>query len=147
MTQLVMPGHLNARGSLFGGIVVQWIDVAAAVAAMRHAGTNAVTASIDSLEFLAPIRLGDVVLLQAQPNYAGRTSMEIGCRVEAEDPLTHERRYCTKAYLTFVALDRHERPTPVPALIPETEEERRRYQQAKARSEARKSKVRARADE
>ncbi|MGD8862235.1 MAG: acyl-CoA thioesterase [Myxococcales bacterium] len=125
-TQIVMPSHMNAAGSLFGGIVVQWIDVSAAVAAMRHCGCDVVTASIDRLDFLSPIHLGEVVVLQAQVNYAGRTSMEVGCRVQTEDPRTGERRYCTKAYLTFVALDADGEPRPIPPLQPESDEDRRR---------------------
>jgi acyl-CoA hydrolase len=133
MTQIVMPTHTNQRGSLFGGVIVQWIDVSAAVAAMRHAGSNVVTASIDRLDFLSPVNLGDVVLLQAQVNYAGRTSMEVGCRVEVENPITRERRYTTKAYLTFVALDEHNLPVQVPKLVLKTAEERRRFRDARDR--------------
>lgn len=134
MTQIVMPSHMNYRGSLFGGIVVQWVDVCAAVSAMRHAGGgNTVTASIDRLDFLSPIHLGDIVILQSQVNYAGRTSMEIGCRVESEDPVTGARSYCTKAYLTFVALDDSGSPRPIPALSPETKTEERRYRDAEQR--------------
>jgi acyl-CoA hydrolase len=136
-TQIVMPSHMNAAGSLFGGIVVQWIDVCAAVSAMRHAGGNVVTASIDRLDFLSPIQLGDVVILQAQVNYTSRTSMEVGCRVETEDPISGTRRYTTKAYLTFVALDDRSRPRPVPALEPESADEQRRYEQAHRRRQER----------
>ena len=133
MTQIVMPSHLNANGSMFGGIVVQWIDVAAAVAAMRHAGSNTVTASIDGLDFLSPIRLGDVVLLKAQVNYVGRTSMEVGCKVLTEHPGTREQVYTTKAYLTFVALDEQGPPRPVPPLQPQSETEPRRFFAAQQR--------------
>lgn len=134
MTQLAMPGHTNgASGVLFGGILMQWIDVCAGVAAMRHAGGPAVTASIDRLDFLSPVRVGDVVVLQAQVNYAARTSMEVGCRVETEDPRTRARRYTTKAYLTFVAIDADGRPRPVPPVAPMTDEDRRRHREAAAR--------------
>jgi acyl-CoA hydrolase len=134
MTQIVMPGHTNgAAGVLFGGVLMQWIDVCAGVAAMRHAGGAVVTASIDRLDFMVPVKLGDVVLLQAQVNYARRTSMEVGCRVETEDPRTRERRYTTKAYLTFVAIDGATRPRPVPALELETEDDRRRFEAAERR--------------
>lgn len=133
-TQIVMPLHTNgAKGIMFGGVVMQWIDVCAGVAAMRHAGGPVVTASIDRLDFLSPIHLGDVVVLQAQVNYASRTSMEVGCRVETEDPRTRARRYTTKAYLTFVALDSEGEPRPVPPVLPETDDERRRMVQAEAR--------------
>jgi len=134
MTQIVMPGHTNGRaGILFGGVMMQWIDVCAGVAAMRHAGGSVVTASIDRLDFIVPVRLGDVVVLAAQVNYARRTSMEVGCRVETEDPRTRERRYTTKAYLTFVAVDEAGRPRPVPTLELETEQDRRRHGDAEKR--------------
>jgi acyl-CoA hydrolase len=134
MTQIVMPAHTNgAGGVMFGGTVMQWIDVCAGVAAMRHAGGEVVTASIDRLDFLSPIRLGDVVILQSQVNFASRTSMEVGCRVETEDPRTRRRRYTTKAYLTFVALDEAGRPRPVPPVLAETEDEKRRLAEGAAR--------------
>ena len=134
MTQIVMPTHTNgAGGMLFGGVVMQWIDVCAGVAAMRHAGGAVVTASIDRLDFMSPIRVGNIVILQAQVNFAARTSMEVGCRVDTEDPRTRERRYTTKAYLTFVAVDDAGRPRPVPALEADNEADERRQQQAKER--------------
>jgi acyl-CoA hydrolase len=134
MTQIVMPTHTNGLGGvLFGGTLVQWIDVCAAVAAMRHCGGTAVTASIDRLDFLVPIHVGDIVVLQAQVNYAARTSMEVGCRVETEHPRTGKRLYTTKAYLTFVATDAHGRPRPIPPIRPVTREEKRRYVAAEAR--------------
>ena len=93
MTQIVMPTHTNgAAGVMFGGVMMQWIDVCAGVAAMRHAGGRVVTASIDRIDFMHPVHLGDVVVLQAQVNYTGRTSMEVGCRVETEDMSTRSRR-------------------------------------------------------
>jgi acyl-CoA hydrolase len=134
MTQIVMPTHTNGvRGVLFGGVVMQWIDICAGVAAMRHAGGLVVTASIDRLDFLSPIRVGDIVVLQAQVNFVHKTSMEVGCRVETEDPRTRDRRYTTKAYLTFVAVDDAGHPRPVPALVLTTEKERRRHAQAEVR--------------
>jgi acyl-CoA hydrolase len=134
MAQIVMPTHTNGVGGvLFGGILMQWIDVCAAIAAMRHCGGAAVTASIDRLDFLVPIRVGDIVVLQAQVNYASRTSMEVGCRVETEDPRSGERRYTTKAYLTFVALDGAGKPRPVPAITAETAHDERRCEQAAKR--------------
>jgi acyl-CoA hydrolase len=111
---------------MFGGVMMQWIDVCAGVAAMRHAGGMVVTASIDRLDFLSPVRLGEVVILSAQVNYVQRTSMEVGCRVETEDMVSRQRRYTTKAYLTFVAVDAHGRPRPAPALELETDDDRRR---------------------
>ena len=134
MTQIVMPTHTNGVGGiLFGGVVMQWIDVCAGVAAMRHAGGPVVTASIDRLDFLSPIRVGDVVILQARVNYVHRTSMEVGCRVETEDMRTRARSYTTKAYLTFVAMDERGRPRPVPELVLETDADRRRHAAAQGR--------------
>ncbi|HUQ03244.1 MAG TPA: acyl-CoA thioesterase [Kofleriaceae bacterium] len=134
MTQIVMPGHTNgAAGVMFGGVMMQWIDVCAGVAAMRHSGGRVVTASIDRLDFLHPVRVSDVVVLSAQVNYTGRTSMEVGCRVETEDMLTRTRRYTTKAYLTFVSVDEVGAPRQVPPLVLETADDRRRYAQAQAR--------------
>ncbi len=133
MTELVLPGDTNAHGTIFGGKVMQWIDIAASVAAMRHSGGLVVTASIDALQFLTPIQVGEVAVLQAQVNFAGRTSMEVGVRVEAEDVRTGARRYTTKAYLTFVAVDAVGKPRPIPPLILATDEDRRRHGDAQAR--------------
>ena len=129
-THFVLPGATNALGTIFGGTIMHWIDEIAAVAAARHAGGTAVTAAVDALQFLAPIQMGDLVVLKAQVNEAGRTSMEVGVRVEVEDPKTGLRRKTTKAYLTFVAVDGAGRPRPVPALLAETEEDRRRQRGA-----------------
>ena len=134
MTQIVMPTHTNgAAGVLFGGVMMQWIDVCAGVAAMRHAGGGVVTASIDRLDFITPVHLGEVVVLQAQVNWTGRTSMEVGCRVETEDMPSRQRRYTTKAYLTFVATTAHGGPRPVPPLELHTDEDRRRWADAERR--------------
>ena len=137
MTELVLPGDTNALGTIFGGKVMQWIDIAASVAAMRHSGGNVVTASIDGLTFLTPIQLGEIVRLQAQVNLAGRTSMEVGVRVHVEDPRTGARRYTTKAYLTFVAIDADGKPRAIPPLALENDEDRRRAADADARRQAR----------
>ena len=137
MTELVLPGDTNALGTIFGGKVMQWIDIAASVAGMRHSAGNVVTASIDGLTFLTPIHLGEVVRLQAQVNFVGKTSMEIGVRVEAENPRTATRRYTTKAYLTFVAIDADGTPRAIPPLALENDEDRRRAADAEARRQAR----------
>jgi acyl-CoA hydrolase len=137
MTELVLPGDTNALGTIFGGKVMQWIDVAAGVAAMRHSAGSVVTASIDALHFLTPIHLGEIVRMQAQVNYVGRTSMEVGVRVEAENPRTAERRYTTKAYMTFVAIDADGKPRAIPPLVLETDEDVRRHADADARRRAR----------
>jgi len=137
MTELVLPGDTNALGTIFGGKVMQWIDIAASVAGMRHSAGNVVTASIDALTFLTPIHLGEIVRLQAQVNFVGKTSMEIGVRVEAENPRTAARRYTTKAYLTFVAIDSDGKPRAIPPLVLDDEEDRRRAADAEARRNAR----------
>jgi acyl-CoA hydrolase len=131
--QLVLPGLTNTHGTIFGGMLMQWIDIAAGIAAARHAGGPVVTASMDRLHFLHPIHLGEVVTVQAQVNYAGRTSMEIGVRVLAEDQTMRGRRQTTRAFLTFVAVDDDGRPRPVPPLSLETSVDRRRFADARAR--------------
>ena len=126
MTQIVLPGDANALGTAFGGRIMQWIDVAAAVACQRHCRARVVTASMDQLDFVAPIRTGMVVELLAQVNAAFRTSMEAGVRVESENPVTGERIHACSAYLTFVAQDEAGTPAEVPPLVLETDEDRRR---------------------
>jgi acyl-CoA hydrolase len=134
MTQIVMPMHTNGvAGVMFGGIMMQWIDVCAGVAAMRHAGGAVLTASIDRLDFLSPVQVGEIVVLQAMVNYVARTSMEVGCRVETEHMQTRGRRYVTKAYLTFVAIDERGRPRSIPELALETDDDHRRHIAAEAR--------------
>ena len=134
MTQIVMPMHTNGvSGVMFGGIMMQWIDVCAGVAAMRHAAGAVLTASIDRLDFLSPVRVGEVVVLQAQVDYTARTSMEVGCRVETDDIRTGERRYVTKAYLTFVAVDDRGKPRPITAVELVTDDDRRRHADAEFR--------------
>ncbi len=133
MNELVLPGHANALGTAFGGAVMGWVDMCAAMAAQRHARQIVVTAAIDAVDFFAPIRVGYVVNLKAKVNYVGRTSMEVGVRVESEDPLTGERVHTMSAYLTFVAIDADGRPCLVTPLLPETPEERLRHAEAQAR--------------
>jgi acyl-CoA hydrolase len=131
--QIVLPGLTNVHGTIFGGILMQWIDGAAGIAAARHAGGLVVTASMDRLHFLRPARLGEVVIVQAQVNYVARTSMEVGVRVFAENQLTRERHQATRAYLTFVAVDDQGRPREVVSLHPENADDRRRQREAAAR--------------
>jgi acyl-CoA hydrolase len=129
-TEIVLPGHTNPLGTIFGGRVMELVDVTAGVAASRHARSVVVTASMDELHFREPVRLGDILILRASVNCAGRTSMEVGVRVDREDPLTGERLHTATAYLTFVALDAAGKPRPVPPLIAETDEEKRRLENA-----------------
>lgn len=137
MTEIVMPQHTNALGSVFGGTVVSWVDVAAAACALRHCGKSVVTASIDAMHFLAPVRLGWIVTLRASVNFTSRTSCEVGVRVEAENPLTGEKNHTASAYLTFVALDPDGKPTPIPPVKPESKLEKTRFSEAEERRLAR----------
>jgi len=137
MAQMMIPQDANPAGNVHGGVVVKIIDEAAGVVAARHARSNVVTASIDRLDLHTPVLVGDVLFFKASLTFVGSTSMEIGVRVEAENLMTGEVRHAASAYLTYVALDRHGRPTPVPLLILETEEEKRRYREAKSRHEMR----------
>jgi len=137
-TYLVMPSQANPHGTAFGGAIVAWIDMAAAMAAQRHCGREVVTAGIDSIVFKEPIRIGDQVLLKASVNYVGRTSMEVGVRVTREDPYSGNSVLATSAHLTFVALDENKKPVPVPPIVPRTEAEKKRYENAKIRVKARK---------
>jgi len=137
MTQLVLPTHINAMGSIFGGTIMSWIDIAAAIAAQRHSNKEVVTASIDSLSFIAPVYKGWVVNLKASVNFTSKTSMEVGVRVDAENPKTGEVFHTASAYTTFVALGSNGKPTAVPELKLETEDEKRRFEAAKRRREQR----------
>jgi len=137
MSQFMTYQDTNVAGNVHGGVIMKLIDTAAGVAAVRHARANVVTASIDRLDFHHPVFVGNVLTLRANINLVGRTSMEVGVRVETENPVTGERRHTASAYLTYVALDRNGRPTPVPPLILETEDELRRNREAKARRETR----------
>jgi len=132
-SQLMMPTDANILGHVFGGSVLSMMDKAAAVVAIRHARSACVTVSIDRVDFREPIHVGDLVVMRASCNFAGRTSMEIGVRVEAEDMISGRRRHTNSCYLTFVAIDRNGRPVEVPQVLPETDEERRRYEAAQAR--------------
>ena len=141
--QLVLPGLTNVHGTIFGGMLMQWIDIAAGISAARHCGGLVVTASMDRLHFLHPVHLGEVVTVQAQVNFAGNTSMEVGVRVLAEGRAMTDRRQTTRAYLTFVAVDDDGRPRPVPPLSPETAVDRRRFAAARTRRAVRLRELRA----
>ncbi len=137
VTKLMMPIDANVSGNVFGGTILKLIDEVGSIAAVRHARRNVVTASVDQMNFLAPVHIGDLLRVIASVNHVHKTSMEIGVRVEAEDPLTGKIRHTGTCYLTCVALDRNGRPTPVPPLIPETEEEKRRWAEAEVRRDHR----------
>jgi len=137
MTQLVMPSDANVLGTAFGGKVMEWIDLAAALSAMRHTRMPVVTASIDQLSFLAPVRIGHVAVLRAQVNAVFGSSLEVEVEVLSEDPLTGARRKCCDAFVTFVALGKDGRPAQAPPLLTGSEEERRREREAGARRSVR----------
>lgn len=134
---LVFPEDANPKGTIFGGRVLQWVDMVGAMAAQRHCRQIVVTAVMDAVVFRAPIYVGEYAVAKAWVNRAWRSSMEVQVRVEAEAPLTGERRLSTEAFLTFVAVDAQDRPTAVPPLLPETPEEQERYAAAERRRAAR----------
>jgi acyl-CoA hydrolase len=134
---IIMPQHANDYGIAFGGTIMSWIDMVAAMVAQRHAEREVVTVSIDKISFLAPIELGDHVVLKASVNYVGRTSMEVGVQVTKENPYTGRQERATTAYLTFVGLDDQKHPVPVPKIVPETPNEVRRFENAKLRVQTR----------
>ena len=137
MSQMMTPQDINPSGNVHGGVIMKLIDTSASVVAIRHTRANAVTASIDRLDFHHPVFVGDLVTLKASLNYAGTTSMEIGVHVQAENVFTGEVRHTASAYLSFVSLDKDGRPKPVPPLILESEDERRRNREAQARRQIR----------
>ena len=140
MRNLVMPNHTNPQNSIFGGVVMSWIDLAAAMVAERHSNRPVVTVHIDDISFKAPIKIGDHVLIKASLNYVGKTSMLVGVKVIAENPFTGITRHTTTAYLTFVALDDIGRPIQVRGLITESEDDIRRFNEGKERMESIKKK-------
>ena len=128
-----MPQDANILGHVFGGVILSMMDKVAAVAAIRHARSACVTVSIDRVDFREPIHVGDLVIMRASVNFAGRTSMEIGVRIESEDMISGIRRHTNSCYLTFVAVDRNGRPVQIPPLLPESDDEQRRNAAAKER--------------
>jgi uncharacterized protein (TIGR00369 family) len=139
LTQLMEVTDANVAGNVHGGVVMRLADTAAALAAIRHAGSLCVTVSVDEVSFLEPVHVGNLLTLLASVNAVGTTSLEVGVRVEAEDPVTGRRVHAATAYLVFVALDADGRPRPVPPLLCETDEERRRNSEAMLRREARQA--------
>jgi acyl-CoA hydrolase len=137
MTELVLPTHTNALDSIFGGVIMSWIDIAAAIAAQRHCQMSVVTASIDALNFVQPVYKGWIVNLKASVNFVSNTSMEVGVRVDAENPNQKVVFHTASAYLTFVALGTDGRPTKVPPLLAETPEQKRRQKAAALRRQHR----------
>jgi len=137
MVQPMSPQDANPAGNVQGGVIMQLIDLAGGIVAHRHSRRNVVTASVDRIDFLHPVYIGDVLFLKASLNLVGRTSMEVGVRVESENPITGEIRHTASAFLTYVALDQSGRPVEIPPLMLETEEQKRRNRDAQARREIR----------
>ena len=137
MVRQMSPPDANSAGNVHGGVIMKLIDEAGGIVAFRHARTNLVTASVDRIDFLHPVYIGDIVTLKAGLNLVSRTSMEVGVRVESENPLTGEIRQTASAFLTYVALDETGRPAEVAPLILETDEEKRRNRDAQTRRETR----------
>lgn len=138
MAQVMFPPDANQAGNVHGGSIMKLIDTAAGIVAVRHCRTNVVTASMDRLDFHEPVFIGELVILCAAINYVGGTSMEVGVRVEAENLLTGKVRHTNSAYLTMVSLDEERRPTKAPDIVPETDEEKRRFKEGQARAQRRK---------
>lgn len=134
---LAEPHSMNVAGTLFGGTILGFIDRAAAFCAMKHAGRPVVTKSMDSVEFNEPIHIGELVVAHASVNYTGTTSMEVGIKVLAQNPISGQERHTNTCYATFVALDEEGRPTRVPPVLPETEEEKERFEAGRRRRDER----------
>lgn len=137
LSQLMHPEHTNLLGNVHGGWIMKLVDEAAALACMRHAQKKVVTVAIDSMTFRRPIRIGDLIILNAEVSYTGRTSMEAEVHVVAENPITGERTHTNTAYLVYVALDDEGRPSQVPPLKSETEDDKRRMEEAAVRQKRR----------
>jgi acyl-CoA hydrolase len=136
-THLVLPPDTNMHGTAFGGRIMQWMDIAAAVAAGRHCGFAVVTAAVDDLQFTHSIRMGDVVLVRATVNFTGNTSLEVGVRVESESMATREMTHCLSGYFTMVGVSQDGSPKTVPKLLPHTPEQHQRAAAARRRRERR----------
>ena len=136
-SEIIFPGDTNALGNLFGGRLMQFIDLTGAMAASRHARAVTVTASMDHLDFVAPVKVGDLLILKASVNRAFRTSMEVGVKCMVEDIREQKLRHVSSAYLTFVAMDADGKLIPVPQVVPETKHQKRRFEDAGRRREMR----------
>ena len=138
MAQVMFPMDANIAGNVHGGTIMKLIDTAAGIAALRHCRTNVVTASMDQLDFHEPVFMGELLILRASINYVGSTSMEIGVKVDAEDLKEGKVRHTNSAYVTMVSLDENRKPTPAPKIVPETDDEKRRFEEGKIRAQQRK---------
>lgn len=133
MTVLMLPSDANPNGNVFGGVILKHIDLIAGIVAMRHSRKNCVTASIDRVNFLKPVYIGNALLLHARLNYVGKSSMEVEVKVEAEDLIEGTKRLAVTAFVTMVALDDEGKPTQVPELLLESEDDRRRFEEGRER--------------
>lgn len=138
-TRIMMPTDANVLGNVFGGAIMRYMDEVAAIAAFKHVRGNVVTASVDRMDFLSPVYVGDLLIMKAAVNFVGRTSMEVGVRIESENLRTGAVTHAGSCFLTYVALDESKRPTPVQPVIPVTSDEKRRYREAQARRKLRQS--------
>jgi acyl-CoA hydrolase len=141
MTELVLPNDANPLGALLGGRLMHWIDLAGAMAAHRHSRSHVVTASVDHIDFLVPVRVGDLVILRSSVNRVFQTSMETGVKVFVENYIANTAQHVASAYLTFVAINREGALLPVSPVVPEAEEQRRRYDDAGRRREIRRAEL------
>jgi acyl-CoA hydrolase len=141
MAEIVLPNDANPLGALLGGRLMHWIDLAGAMAAHRHSRSYAVTASVDHIDFLVPVRVGELIMLKSSVNRVFQTSMEVGVKVFVEDFIADKSQHVASAYLTFVAIDLNRNRVKVAPVIPETEEQRRRYDDAGRRREARRTEL------
>ncbi len=139
LSQQMMPSDANPLGNVHGGYIMKLVDEAGGLAAMRHARRPVVTVTVDSISFLSPVKVGHLLTLRSAVNWVGRTSIEVGVRVEAENPITGEITHTNSAFAVYVALDDNGRPCPVPPLILDSPDEKRRWQEAEARQEIRLS--------
>jgi acyl-CoA hydrolase len=137
--RLMMPTDANVLGNVFGGAIMKYMDEIAAIVAWRHAGKNVVTASIDRMNFFAPVYVGNLLILKASVNYVGVTSMEIGVRIEAQDPSSRKGTHTSSCYVTYVALDEKGKPSPIPPLIVTSPVEKRRFKEGLARRKLREA--------
>ena len=142
MHELVLPNDTNLLGNVLGGRVMHLMDMCAAMSAYKHARTSVVTASVDQLDFLAPVKMGDIMILKSSVNYTGKSSMEVGVRIESENPKTGSIYHTSSAYLTFVSLNDNGKPQGVPMVAPETDVEKQRFEKGRARHEERKRRLR-----
>jgi len=139
MNEIVLPNDANPLGALLGGRLMHWIDLAGALAAHRHSRSYAVTASVDHMDFLVPVHVGDLVILRSSVNRVFRTSMEVGVKAWVENYIVEHSEHVSSAYLTFVAVDKEGRHLPVAPVIPESDEQKRRYEDAGVRREIRRA--------